>query len=89
MAQAERWKDKVDAWSRILVAELEFWRPIAGLSYLRVASVHMHRHPAARRQGFRAGADDFWAGLHHRLQKSNVHIVGGDFNMSMYDVVAR
>ena len=82
-------KDKVDAWSRILVAELEFWRPIAGLSYLRVASVHMHRHPAARRQGFKVGADDFWTGLHHRLQKLNVHIVGGDFNMSMYDAVAR
>lgn len=82
-------KVKVQAWSRVLVAELEFWHPTAGFDKLRVASVHMHRNPAAKRPGFIAGAAGFWAGLHHRLLDCDVHIVGGDFNMSLYDTVGR
>mgnify|MGYP000273271833 CR=1 FL=1 len=42
-----------------------------------------------QRPGFAAGASDFWAGLHYRLQTCDVHIVGGDFNMSLYDTVSR
>jgi hypothetical protein len=80
-------KSNIEAWSRILVAELVFWRPCAGFDKLRVASVHMHRMPAAKRSGFAMGASEFWAGLHHRLQRCDVHIVGGDFNMSLYDTV--
>jgi hypothetical protein len=82
-------KREVTAWSRVLVAELEFWRPCAGFDKLRVASVHMHRLPAKRATGFCKGADSFWTGLHHRLQDCNVHFVGGDFNMSLYDTVSR
>jgi hypothetical protein len=48
-------KPDVEAWSRILVAELEFWRPCAGFMKLRVASVHMHRMPAKRQSGFCRG----------------------------------
>jgi len=77
------------AWSRVLVAELEFWRPCAGFDKLRVASVHMHRMPAARREGFQAGADVFFRGLHHRLRRNDVHIIGGDFNMSLFDAARR
>ncbi len=79
----------ITAWSRVLVAELEFWRPCAGFDKLRVASVHMHRMPAKRQTGFCKGAAAFWAGLHHRLRDCNVHFVGGDFNMSLYDTVSR
>jgi hypothetical protein len=84
-----RTRKAIQAWSRVLVAELEFWRPCAGFEKLRVASVHMHRMPAARRSGFCSGADEFWKGLHVRLLDCNVQFVGGDFNMSLYDTVSR
>jgi hypothetical protein len=82
-------RTKITAWSRVLVAELEFWTPCAGFDKVRVASVHMHRMPAKRQHGFCQGASDFWEGLHHRLINANVDFVGGDFNMSLYDTVSR
>ena len=77
-------KTEITAWSRVLVAELEFWRPCAGFVTLRVASVHMHRQAAAKRRGFVDGAAKFWMGVHHRVQNSEVQTVVGDFNTSLH-----
>jgi hypothetical protein len=80
---------RVDAWSRLIVAELVFWRPRCGREKVVVCSVHMHRDPAARRPGFVVGADEFWIGLHHRITRLKVNIIGGDFNMALWDVKDR
>ena len=82
-------KRLVEAWSRILVAELVFWQPRCGMDKVRVCSVHTHRGPAARRAGFTKGADEFWRGLHHRIVKRSIDIIGGDFNMALWDVKSR
>ena len=82
-------KAVVDAWSRIIVAELVFWKPRCGMEKVVVCCVHMHRDPAARRPGFVQGADEFWQGLHHRIAKLNVNIIGGDFNMALWEVTGR
>ena len=79
-------KQVVHAWSRIIVAELVFWTPRCGREKVVVCSVHMHRDPAARRPGFVKGADEFWLGLHHRIARLQVNIIGGDFNMALWDV---
>ncbi len=36
-------KNEITAWSRVLVAELEFWRPCAGFDKLRVAAAWLRR----------------------------------------------
>ena len=82
-------KEVVDAWSGIIVAELLFWKPRCGMEKVVVCCVHRHRDPAARRPGFVKGADEFWQGLHHRIAKLNVNIIGGDFNMALWDVKDR
>ena len=79
----------VDAWSRILVAELVFWKPRCGMEKVIVCCVHMHRDPAARRPGFVHGADEFWQGLHFRIANLKVNIIGGDFNMALWEVTGR
>ena len=78
---------KIKAYARIMVAEVTLTYPVSflGLSH-RVMLVHMHNELA--RGAF--GPDKlkrWWDDLAHRIRTTEVRILLGDFNMSLFTVV--
>ena len=72
------------AFSRVLVADLQFARPTLGRSRLRVARIHVHCSTAKRSQGMAKGANTFYEGWFALLIRTQPDIIGGDFNMGLF-----
>ena len=76
------------AWTRLLGANitLRFSIPQLG-NEVRVLVVHLHRHVANHKAGFRNQQVKFWPYLKGLIFKYNFQILMGDFNMSLWKVV--
>lgn len=79
-------KNKI-AYSRIMVANVVFKKPIAGHANLTIANVHLHHLTAKASQGFKTALNSFFDNLAEIILKYGVRVLTGDFNMSMYQVV--
>jgi hypothetical protein len=84
-------KTVLNAFSRVLVAELVFAHPWCGRSRLRVACVHVHykaakTDPAAAASDHKCHAHAFWTGLKFCLWRTKPDLLCGDFNMALYAV---
>jgi len=77
-----RGNGRSQAFSRILVADLQFARPHWGIPRLRVASVHINANTAKRARGM--NADAFFCGLFFVLCRTKPDIIAGDFNMALF-----
>jgi hypothetical protein len=75
---------QMDAFSRILIVELEFEQPVGRLgTNIAFCNVHLHHDTAKRVQR----CASFFAELAECLQEHNVTFLGGDFNMAFTQVV--
>jgi len=74
-----------EAYSRILVAEIEWRLPQCGSSTVVVACVHFHYKTAKKEKGhnFKEAHIRFWDKLASMVVEHQVRIIGGDFNMSL------
>ena len=82
-------KKKKTANSRILVANVEFHKPVSGHRSLTVCNVHFHYMTAKKQSGFGTSHTRFWTELAAIIRGYGVQILAGDFNMSMYCVVPK
>ena len=81
-------RHRVEAFSRIMVAELTFDHTYAEFgNKARVCAVHLHRMTAKACKGFKQTAKEWWPKLAGVLQSYNVDILCGDFNMALTQVV--
>ena len=74
-----------EAYSRILVAQIEWRLPQCGSSTVVVACVHFHYKTAKKEKGhnFKEAHIRFWDKLASMVVEHQVRIIGGDFNMSL------
>ena len=80
-------KRMVDAISRILVVEVTLKQPWAGRTKITIANVHLHYMTAKGEGPFKDGSLKWWAGFRSILERFDVDIVAGDFNMALWKVV--
>ena len=88
-AQRTRKKDKrdVNAISRILVVEVTLKQPWAGRTKIKIANVHLHFMTAKAQGVFKEHSQRWWAGFRSILERWDIDIIAGDFNMSLWMVV--
>ena len=76
------------AYSRLLVASIRLHNNVGYIGKdLRVAVCHLHHHVANKVSGFRQENDKYWPRLADYMHKHRVHVLMGDFNMSLWKVV--
>jgi hypothetical protein len=80
---------RVPARSRILICEIVWRRPLANMTRLVHANVHMHNQTAKKAKGFDEAHNNFWRELFELIQRFDVRILSGDFNMSVFLVVSK
>ena len=80
-------KRMVDAMSRVLVVEVTLRQPWSGRTKITIANVHLHYMTAKGEGPFKDGSLKWWAGLRSILERFDVDIVAGDFNMALWKVV--
>ena len=88
-AQRARKKDKrdVNAISRILVVEVTLKQPWAGRTKITIANVHLHHMTAKALGAFKRHSQQWWAGFRSIIERYDIDIVAGDFNMALWMVV--
>ncbi len=74
------------AFSRVLVAELFFVKPWCGRDSVKIMNVHMH-HRTAKKSLRSESTLKFFQGLFHVIQRHRPHLMCGDFNMSLFQVL--
>ena len=81
-------KNQLKAYTRTLVAKITMKGNIGYIGReLRVAVCHLHFLVANKNKGFRPQHDAFWLWLADELKQHSVHVLMGDFNMSLFRVV--
>ena len=79
---------KMKAYTRTLITKITLKHNVGWLgNELRVAVCHLHFAVANKNKGFRKNNDSFWPWLAKELRKHAVHVLMGDFNMSLFKVV--
>ena len=79
---------KLKAYTRTLIAKISLKNHVGYVGKeLRVAVCHLHFAVANKNKGFRRQNDMFWAWLANQLKEHAVHVLMGDFNMSLFKVV--
>jgi len=80
--------NKSQAYTRTLVAKITMKGNIGYIGReLRVAVCHFHHLVANNKKGFRKKHLEFWPWLADELKQHQVHVLMGDFNMSLFRVV--
>ena len=81
-------KKQLKAYTRTLVAKITMKGNIGYIGReLRVAVCHLHFLVANYKKGFKKQHVDFWPWLADELKQHQVHVLMGDFNMSLFRVV--
>ena len=81
-------KNQLKAYTRTLVAKITMKGNIGYIGReLRVAVCHLHFLVANYKKGFKKQHIDFWPWLADELKQHQVHVLMGDFNMSLFRVV--
>ena len=80
-------KREVEAISRILVVEVTLKQPWAGRTKIKIANVHLHYMTAKAQGPFKLHSQKWWAGFRSILERWDIDIIAGDFNMSLWMVV--
>jgi hypothetical protein len=88
-AQRKKGTEKRDAnaISRILVVEVTLKQPWAGRTKIKIANVHLHYMTAKAQGPFKLHSQKWWAGFRSIIERWDIDIVAGDFNMSLWMVV--
>ena len=80
-------KRQGSAFSRVLVAELVFVKPWCGRESIKIANLHTHFRTA--KKSVRApSTQQFYVGLYNVIRRHRPQLMCGDFNMSLYNLVA-
>jgi hypothetical protein len=77
---------KATAYSRLLLAQVVWKKPMANQASHIFLTCHMHYQTAKRAQGFCRANDDFWKKVVAITQAYDVDFITGDFNMSLWQV---
>ena len=81
-------KTNMRAYTRLLVARVTLKSNVGGIGKeLRVAVCHLHFQVANNNRGFKKQHKDFWPFLAQQMKWYEVHVLMGDFNMSLFRVV--
>ena len=81
-------KTKLRAYTRLLVAKVAMSQNVGFIgTELRVAVCHLHFQVANKNKGFKQKHKDFWPWLADMMRYHRVHVLMGDFNMSLFRVV--
>ena len=80
-------KRDVNAISRILVVEVTLKQPWAGRTKITIANVHLHYMTAKAQGPFKKHSQQWWAGFRSIIERYDIDIVAGDFNMALWMVV--
>ena len=81
-------KNNMRAYTRLLVARVTLKSNVGGLGKeLRVAVCHLHFQVANNNKGFKKQHNSFWPILAQQMTFYDVHVLMGDFNMSLFRVV--
>ena len=75
-----------NAWqySRALIAEVTLLEPVCGSKVMHIASVHLHSKTAKPKQSRGEKRRNWWRLLTEAIDRWDVCIVSGDFNMSFW-----
>ena len=77
------------AYTRAMVADFGFKRPVCGHDRAVFCNVHFHHLTAKRAPGFAKANDSFWTYLASTVVGCKVRFLCGDFNMSLFEVVGK
>ena len=81
-------KNKMRAYTRTLTGQINMKTNIGYIGKaLRVAVCHLHFQVGNNNRGFKKQHDKFWEWLAKHLKDFAVHVLIGDFNMSLFKVV--
>ena len=81
-------KTKMNAYNRLLVVRIALRNNVGGIGKdLRVAVCHLHFQVANKNKGFKKQHQEFWSMLANEMRYHGVHVLMGDFNMSLFRVV--
>ena len=81
-------KNTLRAYTRLLVARITLKSNVGGVGKeLRVAACHLHFQVANNNKGFKKQHNSFWPELAQQMKYYDVHVLMGDFNMSLFRVV--
>ena len=80
-------KRDVNAISRVLVVEVTLKQPWSGRTTVKIANVHLHYMTAKAQGPFKLHSQRWWAGFRSIIERYDIDIVAGDFNMSLWYVV--
>ena len=75
------------AYSRILCAEITWWRPVKHSMYFRVITFHLHSKVARKDKGFASAFAEFFHKLAAVITRTHADILTGDFNMALFLVI--
>jgi hypothetical protein len=78
---------KRQGFTRVLAAHLHFNQPFHGMMGMSVMNVHLHFMTAKKGPGFNRAWVAFWPMLAQLIKTRDVRIIGGDWNMSLFEVV--
>ena len=77
----------MNAMSRVLAVEVTLKQPWSGRTTVKIANAHLH-HMTAKGDGkFNLGSKKWWAGFRGLIERWDIDIVAGDFNMALWKVV--
>ena len=80
-------KREVNAISRVLVVEVTLKQPWSGRTTVKIANVHLH-HMTAKGDGkFKVCSQKWRAGFRGLIERWDIDIAAGDFNMALWKVV--
>ena len=81
-------KTKYRAYSRTLIGQINLKNNVGFMGKeIRVAVCHLHIMVANKDAGFRRQNDQYWPFLAAQINKFNVQVLMGDFNVSLFKVV--
>ena len=80
--------ERKPARTRVLISEINWRRPTAQMTKLVHANVHLHHMTAKKAAGLAQAHTTFFQNLYQMLVESQVKIMSGDFNMSVFQVVS-
>ena len=76
------------AYIRLLIVKIMLKNHVGHMgNEVRVAVCHLHHMTGKKRAGFRRMHDAFWKYLADKCRRYGVHVLMGDFNMSLFKVV--
>ena len=76
------------AYTRLLIVKIMLKNHVGHMgNEVRVAVCHLHHKPGNKNRGFCRKHDAFWKYLADKCRRYGVHVLIGDFNMSLFKVV--